>query len=133
MRAKNNIAAKSKHQTLSFRFEENHVPASSNQRTGKLIWAPYIVWSEDYIDVSAFEAMQAVAKSKAPAARDDAMFFLLEMLKKGPVLSEIEETARPTASLTVRWFGPKPISRSAPKRAKNGRENGSGSCPKVPG
>lgn len=93
VRAKNNIAAKSKHQTLSFRFEENDV--GIDQRTGKHIWAPYIVWSEDYIDVSAFEAMQAVAESKAPAARDDAMFFLLEMLKKGPVLvSEIEEAAK---------------------------------------
>ena len=92
VRAKNNVAIKNKNQTLAFRFEAREV--GTDRRTGKPIWAPYIVFEDAYVDVSAMEAMQAAASNKSPTARDAAKKFLFDMLAGGPVLSsEIEETA----------------------------------------
>jgi hypothetical protein len=92
VRAQNNVAAKSKNQTLAFRFATREV--GTDRKTGKAIWAPYIVWDEGYIDVSAMEAMQAAAANKSPTVRDAAKKFLFDMLVNGPVLkTEIEEAA----------------------------------------
>jgi putative DNA primase/helicase len=92
VRAKNNVAIKTKNQTLAFRFEACEV--GIDKRSGRRIWAPHIVFEDDYVDVSAMEAMQAVASNKAPTARDGAKKFLFDLLAHGPVLSaEIEEAA----------------------------------------
>ena len=93
VRAKNNVAAKSKNQTLSYRFGVRTV--GTDEETGATIEAPYILWDPEYVDVTAVEAMQAAAESKSPAAKDEAMKFLGDMLATGPVLkTEIEETAK---------------------------------------
>jgi putative DNA primase/helicase len=92
VRAKNNVAAKSRNQTLAFRFDTREVGV--DRRTSKPIWAPYIVFDDDYVDVSAMEAMQAAASNKSPSARDAAKKFLYDMLADGPILkSEIDEAA----------------------------------------
>jgi putative DNA primase/helicase len=93
VRAKNNVAAKSKNQTLSYRFGVRTV--GTDEATGATIEAPYILWESEYVDVTAVEAMQAAAESKSPAAKNEAMKFLGDMLATGPVLkTEIEETAK---------------------------------------
>jgi hypothetical protein len=84
VRAKNNVAIKSKNQTLAFRFKTHEVGV--DKKTGKPIVAPYIVFDEEYVDVSAMEAMQAAANSKSPTTRDNAKKFLFNMLSSGPVL-----------------------------------------------
>ena len=92
VRAKNNVAAKSKNQTLAYRFSEREV--GNDKKTGETIMAPYIVWEKEYVDVTALEAMQAAADTKSPVARDEAKKFLKEILAKGPVLQiEILEAA----------------------------------------
>jgi Bifunctional DNA primase/polymerase, N-terminal/AAA domain len=93
VRAKNNVAARSKNKTLAYRFGAREVGV--DKATGKVIWAPHIVWDPQYVDVTAVEAMQAAADSKSPGARDAAQKFLREMLAAGPVAKqEIEEAAK---------------------------------------
>jgi DNA polymerase len=81
VRAKNNDAADSDNQTLAYHFETREV--GIDPRSGKEIRAPYIVWEEGYVDVTATEAMSAAAENKSPAQRDDAKQFLLDMLADG--------------------------------------------------
>jgi hypothetical protein len=66
VRAKNNVAAKSKNKTLAFRFTAREV--GTDKKSGKPIWAPHIIWDPQYVDVSASEARQAASDSKSPAA-----------------------------------------------------------------
>src|SRR5262249_24885019 len=62
--------------------------------TDKEIWAPYIDWWTQHVDVTATEAMMAATENKTPAARDDAKKFLEDILRDGPVLkTEIEDAA----------------------------------------
>jgi hypothetical protein len=92
VRAKNNVSAKSKDQTLAYRFGAREV--GTDQETGKIIIAPYIIWEPNYVDVTAVEAMQAAADNKTPAARNEAKKFLADLLAKGPVpTDEIKEAA----------------------------------------
>jgi putative DNA primase/helicase len=92
VRAKNNVAAKVKNKSLSYRFGAREV--GTDRTTGTPIIAPYVLWSPEYVDVTAVEAMQAAADTKSPVARDEARKFLTEILAKGPVLkTEIEEAA----------------------------------------
>jgi hypothetical protein len=74
----------------------NHSPKiSTGKRSRPDIWAPHIVWHEEYIDVTASEAMQSASGNKAPAARDDAKKFLEEFLAGGPMLqTELIEAAK---------------------------------------
>jgi hypothetical protein len=54
------------------------------------------------VDVTAIEAMQAAADTKSPAAKDEAVKFLKEILANGPVLkTEILEAAE--ADVYSRW------------------------------
>ena len=66
-----------------------------DEDTGELFDAPYIVWQDEYVDITASEAMRAVAGSnKKPAARSEAKEFLESMLANGAVdADEIEEAA----------------------------------------
>ena len=92
VRAKNNVAAKIKNQTLGYRFGVRAV--GTDEETGATIEAPYILWESEYVDVTAVEAMQAAAETKSPAARDEARKFLRDLLAKGPTLkTEIEDEA----------------------------------------
>jgi DNA polymerase len=91
VKGKNNLAP-FEQKALAYNFSVREVGA--DEKTGEPIFAPYIVWHPEYVDVTATEAMQAAADSKAPAARDSAKNFLKEMLADGPVASdEIEEAA----------------------------------------
>ena len=93
VRAKNNVAAKSKNKTLAYRFGGREV--GKDEETGEQIMASHIIWETEYVDVTAVEAMQAAAETKSPAAKDKAMTFLRDMLAKGPVLTtEIMEAAK---------------------------------------
>ena len=92
VRVKNNVAVRSKDRTLAFRFDTREV--GTDQKTGRPIWAPYIVFDDAYVDVSAMEAMQAAGNCKSPTARDAAKKFLCDILAHGPVpKTEVEETA----------------------------------------
>jgi hypothetical protein len=92
VKAKNNYAPETQ-QALAYSFSAKVV--GKDERTGKDIIAPFIEWHANHVDVTASEAMQAAADSKAPAARDQAKKFLREILAGGPVLrKQIEEAAK---------------------------------------
>jgi hypothetical protein len=91
VRGKNNLAEKDD-RALAFYFNVREVGVS--KRTGKTITAPFIIWEEGYVDVTATEALAAVNESKSPGARERAKRFLLKALAKGPrPATEIEEEA----------------------------------------
>jgi hypothetical protein len=91
VKGKNNLAP-SEQKALAYNFGVREV--GRDEKTGERIFAPHIVWHPEYVDVTASEAMQAAAESKAPAARDSAKTFLRDMLSAGPVAkAEIEEAA----------------------------------------
>jgi putative DNA primase/helicase len=92
VRAKNNVAVKCRNQTLAFHFDVREV--GTDKRNNKPIIAPFIVFEDAYVDVSAMEAMAAAANNKSPTMRDSAKKFLFDILSNGPVLrSEVEEAA----------------------------------------
>jgi hypothetical protein len=92
VRAKNNVAAKMKNKTLAYRFGARDV--GKDEETGEIISAPFILWEDSYVDVTAVEAMQAASDTRSPAALDGAVKFLTAILAKGPVLkTEIMEAA----------------------------------------
>jgi DNA polymerase bacteriophage-type len=102
VKGKNNLAAPDQ-KTLAFTFDTREV--GKDGKSGKPIWAPYVVWQSQYVDVTASEAMQAATESRSPAARDSAKKFLVDMLADGPVLkTEIEEAAEAnkTSARTLR-------------------------------
>jgi putative DNA primase/helicase len=78
VRAKNNDAAESDNQTLSYHFDVREVGVDPT--TGKPIRAPFIVWDVGYVDITATEAMQAASENKSPGTRDTAKKFLLNIL-----------------------------------------------------
>jgi AAA domain len=91
VRAKNNLAPNN-NETLAFHFGARKVGIDS--KTGKEIWAPYVIWEPQHVDITAVEAMQAATKPRSTTARDDAKEFLLDLLANGPVRSrEIIEAA----------------------------------------
>jgi putative DNA primase/helicase len=100
VRAKNNASPKSKDKTLGYHFGAR--PVGTDTRTGMEIWAPYIEWEPNYIDVTSAEAMQAAVDNKSPAAMDEAVKFLENILAKGPVLKEEIEEAAEANSITER-------------------------------
>ena len=80
-RAKNNIASEVNNKTLAFHFETRQV--GKDWRDDRPIEAPFIVWQEGYVDITATEALAAVNENKAPGALDDAKDFLRDMLMTG--------------------------------------------------
>src|SRR5262249_10563990 len=78
VRAKNNVSAKDKNKTLAFRFGAREV--GKDEETGETISAPHILWEPAYVDITAMEAMQAVADGSSPARRDAAQKFLTDLL-----------------------------------------------------
>lgn len=90
VKGKNNLA-NAANRALAYRFGARSV--GHDEKTGEEIWAPYIIWEPEHIDVTATEAMQA-ANTKSPGARDEAKKFLSDLLASGPVpKSDIEEAA----------------------------------------
>jgi DNA polymerase I-like protein with 3'-5' exonuclease and polymerase domains len=93
-RAKNNVASEDNNKTLAFHFETRQV--GNDWRDGRPIEAPFIVWEEGYVDVTATEALSAVNENKAPSALEDAKDFLRDILLAGggrAPQADIEETA----------------------------------------
>ena len=90
VKGKNNIADRAlSDKTLAYRFASKKV--GIDEETGKDISAPFIVWDDDHVDITADEAMSA---TKSPAARDEAKKFLADMLADGPVLAtEVKDAA----------------------------------------
>ena len=67
----------------------------TDRKTGKTIVAPYITFADEYVDVTANEAMQAASESKAPTARNQAKEFLVDLLTDNPTPSaDVEEAAK---------------------------------------
>ena len=95
VRAKNNLAdAEQKKKSLAFHFDVKQV--GTDPRNDKPIQAPFIVWEEGYVDVTATEALSAVNQNKAPGALNDAKDFLRDILVAGggrAPKEEIEEAA----------------------------------------
>lgn len=93
VRAKNNVSARSKDQTLAYRFGVRGV--GRDEETGVEVFAPHIIWETAYVDVTAAEAMQAAAENRSPGMRDDAKKLLNDLATSGgtPVedLKEIAE------------------------------------------
>jgi hypothetical protein len=86
---KNNLAPKDQ-KALAFTISTRE--AGIDQKTGKPISAPYITFADEYVDVTATEAMQAASDNKAPAARDSTKQFLTDLLSGGPCPSaDVEE------------------------------------------
>jgi len=91
VKGKNNLAPYGQ-KALAFEFGVREV--GTDKKTGEPISAPHIIWQSDYVDITASEAMQAAAESKAPAARDTAKNFLKQMLSNDPMsAADIEEAA----------------------------------------
>jgi hypothetical protein len=93
VRAKNNLSVNAAEQTtLAYGFDTREV--GTDPSNSKVIVAPYIVWEEQYVDVTAAEAMQAASENKSPSALDDAKQFLRDIIGAGggrAPQSEIEE------------------------------------------
>jgi len=92
VKGKNNLAPREQ-KTLAFSF--NTCEVGTDKRTGKPIFRPYIVWADEPVDITATEALQAVAGSKSPSAIDNAKHFLEALLSGDPVGSkDVHEAAK---------------------------------------
>jgi putative DNA primase/helicase len=91
IKAKNNLAP----DTKALSFAVNAIVVGQDEKTGKDIWAPRVVWGLEHVDISATAAMQAEAAGKSSTnPRTAAKTFLAELLANGPVAKhEIEEAA----------------------------------------
>lgn len=115
VKGKNNNAPKEQ-KALAFTFSTKKM---EDEDTGELFDAPYIVWQDEYVDITASEAMRAVAGSnKKPAARSDAKEFLESMLANGAVdADEIKEAAEANGiSERTLWRAKKELKVIATKR-----------------
>jgi hypothetical protein len=91
VRAKNNLSC-SADKALAYRFTACEV--GTDPKSGLSIFAPYILFDSQYVDITANEAMAAAGENKSPATRDAAKKFLLKILANGPVSkTEIDEAA----------------------------------------
>jgi putative DNA primase/helicase len=93
VKGKNNAAPRAESEkALAYHFSCEQV--GNDPVTGKAIWAPYVIWEDKHVDVTALEAMKAATDNRAPAARDDAKKFLADLLKDGPIeTNEIKKAA----------------------------------------
>jgi putative DNA primase/helicase len=92
VKGKNNLAPREQ-KTLAFGFGVCEVGV--DKRTGNPIHRPHIVWHTDSVDITATEALRAIAESKSPSARDNAKHFLEVLLSSGPIGSNnVKEAAK---------------------------------------
>jgi DNA polymerase len=94
VRCKNNDAPKSDNQTLAFHFDVKEV--GYDAKLAKAIRAPFIVWEDEYVDVTATEAMQAASENKSASERKEAKTLLLALLADGRevLVDEIRSVAK---------------------------------------
>jgi putative DNA primase/helicase len=94
VRAKNNLAKRDNDRTLAYHFNEKYV--GNDPTTGAAIYAPFITFDDEYVDVTASEAMSAAAENKEPGARDRAKTLLSDLLASGKPIDakEIEGMAK---------------------------------------
>jgi AAA domain-containing protein/primase-like protein len=83
VKAKNNLAPDLK----GLRYGFGVKTVGHDTKLGKDIDAPYIVWHQQHVELTANEAMQAAAGQSGYAKRE-AREFLLERLEAGPVASD---------------------------------------------
>lgn len=119
IKAKNNLAAPGS-KTLSYMTGAKKV--GYDEKRQKEIWAPYIVWGQKYVEITATEAMQAEAGGqKSRNQFHEAVEFLKEALADGGVKQADIRTA--AESQGISW--------ATLKRAKEGlmvvSEKGKGS------
>jgi len=91
VKAKNNLAP----DTKALSFAVNALVVGQDKQTGNDIWAPRIVWGLEHVEITATQAMEAVAAGTSrAAAKGGAEAFLREILEGGPVAKrDIEEAA----------------------------------------
>ena len=91
VKAKNNLAP----DTKALSYGVNAIEVGKDEKSGKPIWAPRVVWGLEHVEITATQAMEAEAAGKSSAnPREAAQKFLGEMLANGPIgKSEIEEAA----------------------------------------
>jgi len=80
VRGKNNITTRDKVTTLGFLQSAKHV--GTDPKTTEPIWAPYIDWLPEPLDITAEEAMADAGKERG--RRAEAEEFLTEELMGGP-------------------------------------------------
>jgi putative DNA primase/helicase len=91
IKAKNNLAPDTR--TLSYTMEV--VPVGQDAEDGTMISAPRIKWGDQYVEITATEAMEAENAGRPPKAREQAAELLTDMLGAGPVAQkEIEQAAK---------------------------------------
>jgi putative DNA primase/helicase len=91
VKAKNNLAP----DTKALSYGVNAVDVGKDEKTGKSIWAPRVVWGLEHVEITATQAMDAEASGTSSAnPRAAAKRLLTELLASGPVPKhEIEEAA----------------------------------------
>jgi hypothetical protein len=92
VRGKNNLA-QVKDKALAYYINSKSVGMSADAPPVE-VFAPYVVWEKEHVDVTASEALSAAAANKTPTARDEAKKFLADLLANGPLPSkDVEEAA----------------------------------------
>jgi putative DNA primase/helicase len=90
VKAKNNLAAADRH---ALRYGIRAKVVGHDAELGEDIVAPYVVWDDRHVEITATEAMEAADKSIG--VLKVAVDFLAEQLADGPVLKlDIEEAAK---------------------------------------
>jgi putative DNA primase/helicase len=90
VKAKNNLAP-DKH---ALRYGIGVKVVGHDEEIGVDIPAPYVVWSDQHVEITATQAMEAEADRRGGGALKAATSFLSEQLGEGPVLkTSIEEAA----------------------------------------
>ncbi|PWT80373.1 MAG: hypothetical protein C5B58_11765 [Acidobacteria bacterium] len=95
VKGKGNLA-KFEQPTLAFGIDVREV--GTDHRTSELIHRPFVVWHDEPVDITATEALSAVANNKSPNARDHAKNFFKTLFRDSgnePIPStEVYEAAR---------------------------------------
>jgi hypothetical protein len=83
VKAKNNLAP-DKH-GLRYTIGLQHVGHDGD--LDEEIWAPHVIWHNEYVEITATQAMEAEASGKKDTPREDAKEILLNRLSLGPAYS----------------------------------------------
>ena len=86
VRGKNNLAPRNTCGTLAYRFDDKHV--GEDPKTEEPIRAPFIVFDDAYVDITAAEAMRAVSEFASPGTGERARTLLRDMLAGGTPIPE---------------------------------------------
>jgi putative DNA primase/helicase len=93
VKAKNNLAP----DKYALRYGVNVKVVGRDEELGVDIVAPFVVWSDHHVEITATQAMEADADRRSGQALRTAVEFLSEQLAEGPVLkTSIEDAAEAT-------------------------------------